>query len=100
VASLFHFNGRQDRAKWDSLSRAPKASIASDIEPSLDSSMLIRRAECGDADAVWSIIGPIIAAGETYALDRDMTKEPALQCWMGSDRETFAAEDDGVVLGT
>jgi ribosomal protein S18 acetylase RimI-like enzyme len=65
-----------------------------------DSSMLIRHAERGDTDAIWSIIGPIIAAGETYALDRDMTKEQALQYWMGSDRETFVAEDDGVVLGT
>ena len=62
--------------------------------------MLIRHAEREDADAIWSIIGPIIAAGETYALERDMTKEQALQYWMGSDRETFVAEDDGVVVGT
>ena len=62
--------------------------------------MLIRHAEPEDADAIWSIIGPTIAAGETYALDRDMTKEQALQYWMGSDRETFIAEDDGAVLGT
>jgi ribosomal protein S18 acetylase RimI-like enzyme len=53
-----------------------------------------------DADAIWSIIGPTIAAGKTYALDSDMTKEQALQYWMGSDRETFVAEDDGVVVGT
>jgi ribosomal protein S18 acetylase RimI-like enzyme len=65
-----------------------------------DGPMLIRRAEREDADAVWSIIGPTIAAGETYALDRDMTREQALQYWMGSDRETFVAQDDGVVVGT
>jgi ribosomal protein S18 acetylase RimI-like enzyme len=62
--------------------------------------MLIRHAGREDADAIWSIVGPIIAAGETYALDRDMTKEQALQYWMGSDRETFVAENDGAVLGT
>ena len=62
--------------------------------------MLIRLAEREDADAIWSIIGPTIAAGKTYALERDMTKEQALQYWMGSDRETFVAEDDGVVVGT
>jgi ribosomal protein S18 acetylase RimI-like enzyme len=96
VASLFHFNG----AKFvrSGTRRAAHRGLISSRR--WDSSMLIRHAERGDTDAIWSIIGPIIAAGETYALDRDMTKEQALQYWMGSDRETFVAEDDGMVLGT
>ncbi|CDO34157.1 Acetyltransferase (GNAT) domain-containing protein [Novosphingobium mathurense] len=42
----------------------------------------------------------MIAAGETYALDRHMTREAALACWMGSDRQTFVAEQGGEILGT
>jgi L-amino acid N-acyltransferase YncA len=61
----------------------------------------IRSATPADAAAIWSIIGPVIRAGETYALDRDTTEEEAIAYWMGEDRETFVAEgDEGEVLGT
>lgn len=43
---------------------------------------------------------PIIRAGETYALDRDMTEAEALAYWMGADKETFVAEDKGAIVGT
>ena len=62
--------------------------------------MLIRPAENDDRDAIWRIIGPTIRAGETYALDRDLPEADALAYWMGPDRETFVAEEDGVILGT
>jgi len=63
--------------------------------------MLIRTATAQDAAAVWSILEPTIRAGETYALDRDLTEEAALAYWFGSDKETFVAVDDGgQVLGT
>jgi len=62
--------------------------------------MLIRPARKDDEAAIWSIIEPAIRAGETYALPRDMSKRDALSYWMGPDRETFVAENDGRVLGT
>jgi ribosomal protein S18 acetylase RimI-like enzyme len=62
--------------------------------------MLIRPATSNDAVAIWSIIGPTIRAGETYALPREMSQEDALAYWMGPDRETFVAVDDEQVLGT
>lgn len=62
--------------------------------------MLVRPATPQDASAIWAIIGPVIRAGETYALDRDLTEADALAYWMGVDRETFVAEADEVVLGT
>jgi ribosomal protein S18 acetylase RimI-like enzyme len=62
--------------------------------------MKIRLANKSDADAIWAIIEPVIRAGETYALPRDMSKTEALEYWMGRDRETFVAEDDGGLLGT
>jgi ribosomal protein S18 acetylase RimI-like enzyme len=62
--------------------------------------MLIRPASPQDRFAIWSIIEPVIRAGETYALDSDMSEDDALSYWMGSDKETFVAEEDGAILGT
>jgi L-amino acid N-acyltransferase YncA len=62
--------------------------------------MLIRPARADDAAAIWSIIGPTIRAGETYTLDPMMSETDALAYWMGQDKETFVAEDKGVLLGT
>lgn len=62
--------------------------------------MLIRPARPEDRSAIWSIIEPVIRAGETYALDRDMSEEDALSYWLGQDKETFVAEQEGTILGT
>jgi ribosomal protein S18 acetylase RimI-like enzyme len=62
--------------------------------------MPIRLARSGDAAAIWSIIGPTIRAGETYTLDREMSEADALAYWLGPDKETFVAEEDGAIVGT
>lgn len=62
--------------------------------------MLIRAARSEDAAAIWEIIGPTIRAGETYALDPELGEADALSYWLGDDRETFVAEDEGRILGT
>ncbi len=46
------------------------------------------------------MLEPVIRAGETYALPRDMTEAAALAHWSGSDRETFVAEVDHQLAGT
>jgi predicted GNAT family acetyltransferase len=53
-----------------------------------------------DAPSIWRIIGPTIRAGETYALDHNMSEADALAHWMSADRETFVAEQDGEIVGT
>ncbi len=62
--------------------------------------MLIRPATNGDADAIWTIMDPILRAGETYTLPRDMDKESALAYWLSPEREVFVAEDQGEIVGT
>lgn len=62
--------------------------------------MLIRPAVKSDAAAIWSILEPIIRQGETYALDRRMTKAEALAYWMGHDREAFVAIHDGRIVAS
>lgn len=62
--------------------------------------MLIRPALAEDRPAIWRILEPVIRAGETYTLDRDLSEDRALAYWLGPDKETFVAEEDGAVLGT
>lgn len=63
--------------------------------------MQIRPAAPRDRAAIWSIIGPTIRAGETYALDPQMSEADALAYWLAADKETFVADDeDGAILGT
>jgi ribosomal protein S18 acetylase RimI-like enzyme len=62
--------------------------------------MMIRSACHEDRSSIWSIIGPIIQAGETYAVDPSLGESEALAYWLGTDKETFVAEADGVLLGT
>jgi ribosomal protein S18 acetylase RimI-like enzyme len=62
--------------------------------------MLIRAAMVDDADAIWSVMEPIIRVGETYPQPRTMDKESALAFWLSSAHEVFVAEEDGKILGT
>jgi len=62
--------------------------------------MLIRAALPQDRSAVWQILEPVIRAGETYTLDRDLTQADALAYWFSEDKLTFVAEQDGAILGT
>ena len=61
--------------------------------------MEIRPARPEDAAAIWSILEPVIRAGETYALPRDMSREAALAYWLGADRQAFVALEQGRVAG-
>jgi ribosomal protein S18 acetylase RimI-like enzyme len=60
--------------------------------------MQLRPATAADREAIWTVLQPVIRAGETYALDRDMSREAALAYWLAN--EAFVAEDDGAVVGT
>ena len=62
--------------------------------------VLIRPALPEDRAAIWAILEPVIRAGETYALDRDMSEEAALAYWLDDSHAAFVHEVDGEVLGT
>jgi ribosomal protein S18 acetylase RimI-like enzyme len=67
----------------------------------LRANILIRHAGMEDWAAIWSIVEPTIRAGGTYTLDPNMTEADALAYWMGADKETFVAEDEGgSIVGT
>lgn len=60
----------------------------------------IRPANGDDRAALWRILEPIIAAGETYALPLDMTDAEAIAYWTAADRAVFVAEQEGRMVGT
>jgi len=60
----------------------------------------IRPATAADHDAIWSIVGPVFRAGETYTVATDISREDALTYWLSGDHEPFVAELDGEILGT
>ena len=62
--------------------------------------LAIREARCGDADAIWAILEPVIRAGDTYALPRDMRRDDALAYWFATGNDVFVAEEDCQVNGT
>ena len=62
--------------------------------------MLVREAVKNDADAIWAILEPIIRAGETYTLPRDLDRENAIAYWFSPGHEVFVGEDNGEIVGT
>jgi ribosomal protein S18 acetylase RimI-like enzyme len=61
---------------------------------------IVRAARPSDSDAIWTILEPVIRAGETYTLPRDMDCVAALAYWFSSGHEVFVADDGGGVVGT
>ncbi len=60
----------------------------------------IRRAEPGDLVEIWSILRPVIRAGETYTFPRDMSEKHALAYWLAPGHQTFVVSDGLNLLGT
>ena len=65
-----------------------------------ETALTIRPARNEDREALASILVPVVRAGETYALDRDLSEDAILAYWLGEDRATFVAEEGGLILGT
>ena len=62
--------------------------------------MTIRRAETGDRNAIGRILEPVIRAGETYTLPRDLSREEALEYWFSDGKQVWVAEEADGIIGT
>jgi GNAT superfamily N-acetyltransferase len=60
--------------------------------------MRIRETESSDRDALWSMLHPVFRAGDTYAIDPDISREDALAYWTA--HHAYVAEIDGDIVGT
>ncbi|HZS89073.1 MAG TPA: N-acetyltransferase [Chloroflexota bacterium] len=69
--------------------------------PSDDTAVpVIRKAQPADAEAIWHIFHAVVAGGDTYAYDPDISREQALATWMAPGVLAYVAEQDGQVAGT
>jgi ribosomal protein S18 acetylase RimI-like enzyme len=62
--------------------------------------MQIRPATQKDVPAILEIVAPILRAGDTYAIDTNLTDDDVIAYWMGKDKVTLVAEEDGKIVGT
>lgn len=64
--------------------------------------LVIRDAGPDDWDAIWPFFEEIVAAGETYAYDRDMSEDEARRLWMvvPPGRTVVATDSEGTVIGS
>jgi len=63
--------------------------------------MKIRPATETDRDAIWNIFHEVVAAGDTYAFDPNISREDALAYWFGLRTHTYVAKQPEVgIAGT
>jgi len=60
----------------------------------------LRQAVEQDQDALWDIFRDVVATGDTYAFDPDISREDALAYWQHPANRCYVAEHDGQMLGT
>lgn len=62
--------------------------------------LVVRPVRPADADAVWDMLQPVFAAGDTYVVDSDIDRSEALEYWT-KGKDTFVVQrDDGSLVGT
>lgn len=61
--------------------------------------MLIRRAVESDFPGMWPIFQAVIASGDTYIFAAETSYEDAFAFWLGPGAATYAAEEDGRIVG-
>ncbi len=62
--------------------------------------IVLRRFAPADWPAVWSILQPTFAAGDTYAYPPETTEAQARTLWTEAPLATYVAEVDGRIAGT
>ncbi len=70
------------------------------IDKTVENTVEIRPAVASDRAAIWGILEPVIRAGETYALPRDLGETEALGFWMSPAHDVYVAETNGRIVGT
>ena len=60
----------------------------------------VREAEPRDEDAIWAVLQPIFAEGETYCMPQDVSRADALSYWSGHPHRTFVVDRGGSVVAT
>jgi ribosomal protein S18 acetylase RimI-like enzyme len=60
----------------------------------------IRNATRSDHDDIWRIFHSVVAGGDTYAIDPDISRDEAFAYWFRADTHTYVAELEDRIVGT
>jgi L-amino acid N-acyltransferase YncA len=60
----------------------------------------IRAATNKDRDAIWEIFHAVVAPGDTYTIDPQISRNDALAYWMQREAHTYVAEQESAIVGT
>jgi ribosomal protein S18 acetylase RimI-like enzyme len=63
----------------------------------LSNNLTVRPTTSSDTAAIWAILEPVFRAGDTYAIDPNISRDDALNYWLG--QHAYIAENDEI-LGT
>jgi ribosomal protein S18 acetylase RimI-like enzyme len=66
----------------------------------MGNALAIRLAVPSDDDAIWQVIAPVLRAGETYPLPRNISREDSLAYWHADGQEVFVAADGQEIVGS
>ena len=62
--------------------------------------MEIRLARVADADGIWTLLQPVFRAGDTYAIDPEISRDAALAYWMDLHAATYVVTQAGAIVGS
>ena len=64
------------------------------------SELSIRGVRESDHEALWPILRDVVRAGDTYAIEPELSQSRLMEYWCETPRATYVAERDGQILGT
>jgi L-amino acid N-acyltransferase YncA len=62
--------------------------------------LTIRPASEVDHDAIWQIFHDVVAPGDTYTFDPQISRQEALAYWFRDDTQTYVVEENKTIVGT
>lgn len=62
--------------------------------------LTIRPADDSDRDVIWEIFREVIVAGETYPLNKDISRDKALAYWFQREAHVVVTEQNGKIAGS
>ena len=58
---------------------------------------MIRQARQADWPGIWALLEPVFRAGETYAVDRDISESLAKTKWLDTPAATYVVDQGGIL---
>jgi len=78
----------------------PPVSAAAPGSAGASAALRIRPAGPDDGPALWAMLEPVFRAGETYCIERDVSREGGLAFWCDPPHRVFLAESGEGPVGT